>query len=74
MAIRAKHDMEVGLMKDLEEFGRWLDEEIRHVKKVVDTEIRPTAEKKFASALRAASGKLAEMAAELEKRAPRSGA
>jgi len=57
-------------MKQFEDFGRWLDEEIQNVKRVVETEIRPTAEKKFISALRAASGKLAEMAADLEKRAP----
>ena len=61
-------------MKQFEDFGRWLDEEIQHVKHVVATEIRPTAELKFISALRAASGKLAQMAEDLEKRAPRQGA
>ncbi|HLW99336.1 MAG TPA: hypothetical protein VKR82_11875 [Candidatus Acidoferrales bacterium] len=61
-------------MKQFEDFGRWLEEEIQHVKHLVETEIRPAAEKNFISALRAASGKLAEMAAELEKRAPRPGA
>lgn len=55
-------------MKDLEEFGRWLDQEIEHVKHVVETEIRPTAEKKLAAALKAASEKLGEFAKEIEAR------
>ncbi len=61
-------------MKDFEEFGRWLDEEMERVKKVVETEIRPTAEQKVISALRTASGKLAEVAKELEERRKRAGA
>ncbi len=55
-------------MKDFEEFGQWLDKEIEHVKHVVETEIRPTAEKKLAAALRAASEKLGEFAKEIESR------
>lgn len=55
-------------MKDFEEFGQWLDKEIEHVKQVVETEIRPTAEKKLAAALRAASEKLGEFAKEIESR------
>ena len=47
---------------------------MKRVKHVVETEIRPTAEKKFISALRTASGKLAEMAKELEERRKGSGA
>lgn len=55
-------------MKDFEDFGRWLDAEIERVKHVVKTEIQPTAEKKFASALKTASAKLSELAQEIESR------
>lgn len=64
-------------MKDFEDFGRWLDQEMKHVKEVVEKEIRPTAEKKVISALKTASAKMAEMAEmakELEERRKRSGA
>lgn len=61
-------------MMEFEEFGRWLDQEIQHVRKVIETEIKPTAEKKFVSALRAASGKLAQMAEDLDNRKQRPGA
>jgi Tfp pilus assembly protein PilN len=61
-------------MKDFEDFGRWLDEEMKHVTEVVEKEIRPTAEKKVISALKKASAKMAEMAKELEERRSRSGA
>jgi hypothetical protein len=60
-------------MTEFEDFGRWLDEEIQHVKQVIEKEIKPTAEKKFVSALKKASSKLAEMAEEIEKRKARSG-
>jgi hypothetical protein len=56
-------------MKDFEDFGRWLDEEVQRVRKVIETEIKPTAEKKTISALKIASKKLSQMAEELEKRA-----
>ncbi len=55
-------------MTDFEDFGHWLDKEIEHVKQVVETEIRPTAEKKLVAALRAASEKLGEFAKEIESR------
>jgi hypothetical protein len=55
-------------MKDFEDFGRWLDEEVQRVRKVIETEIKPTAEKKTISALRIASRKFSQMAEELEKR------
>jgi hypothetical protein len=61
-------------MKDFEDFGRWLDEEVKRVRQVIETEIKPTAEKKTISALRIASKKLSEMAKELEKRAARKSA
>ncbi|HUK31129.1 MAG TPA: hypothetical protein VLV89_08445 [Candidatus Acidoferrum sp.] len=61
-------------MKDFEEFGRWLDEEMRHVKQVVEKEIKPTAEAKVISALKIASAKMAEMAKELEERRARKSA
>lgn len=60
-------------MMEFEDFGRWLDKEIEHVREVIKTEIQPTAEKKFVSALKKASSKLAEMAEEIEKRKARSG-
>lgn len=59
---------------EFEDFGRWLDEEIKHVRHVIETEIKLTAEEKFITVLRAASGKLAQMAEELEKRSSRQGA
>ena len=58
-------------MKDFEDFGRWLDEEVKRVRKVIETEIMPTAEQKTISALKIASKKLSQMAEELEKRAAR---
>jgi hypothetical protein len=61
-------------MKEFEDFGRWLDEEMERVKHVVKTEIQPTAEKKVAAALRIASAKMAEIAKELEERRKRAGA
>lgn len=60
-------------MTEFEDFGRWLDEEIQRVRKVIETEIKPTAEAKFVSALKKASSKLAEMAEDIEKRKARSG-
>lgn len=59
-------------MKDFEDFGKWLDEEIEHVKQVVKTEIQPKAEKDLAAALRTASEKLTQLAQELESRPGRS--
>jgi Tfp pilus assembly protein PilN len=61
-------------MTDFEDFGRWLDEEMKHVKEAVEKEIRPTAEKKVISALKTASAKMAKMAKELEERRARKGA
>ena len=61
-------------MKDFEDFGRWLDEEVKRVRQVIETDIKPTAEKKTISALRIASKKLSKMAEELEKRAARKNA
>jgi len=55
-------------MKDFEDFGKWLDEEIEHVKHVVKTEIQPQAEQNLAAALRTASEKLTKLAQELESR------
>jgi len=55
-------------MKDFEDFGKWLDEEIEHVKRVVKTEIQPKAEKNIVSALRTASEKLSKLAQELDER------
>jgi len=61
-------------MKDFEEFGRWLDEEVQRVRHVIETDIKPTAEKKCISALKIAAEKLSSMAKELEERAARKGA
>jgi len=70
---RLKRRAGVAKMPDFEDFGRWLDKEIDHVKEVIEKEIRPTAEQKFVSALKIASAKLAQMAEEIEKRKARSG-
>jgi hypothetical protein len=61
-------------MKDFEEFGRWLDEEVQRVRHVIETDIKPTAEKKCISALKIAAEKLSSMARELEERAARKSA
>jgi len=61
-------------MKDFEDFGRWLDEEVQRVRKVIEKDVKPTAEKKCISALKIASEKLSQMAEELEKRAKRKSA
>jgi hypothetical protein len=61
-------------MKDFEDFGRWLDEEVQRVRHVIETDIKPTAEKKCISALKIASKKLSSMAEELEKKASRKNA
>jgi hypothetical protein len=61
-------------MMEFEEFGRWLDKEIERVREVIKTEIQPTAEQKFVSALRIASKKLSQMAEEVEKRKKKPGA
>ncbi len=61
-------------MKDFEDFGRWLDEEVQRVRHVIETDIKPTAEKKCISALKIASEKLSSMAKELEERAARKSA
>jgi hypothetical protein len=58
-------------MKDFEDFGRWLDEEVQRVRKVIESDIKPTAEKKCISALKIASKKLSSMAEELEKKTSR---
>jgi hypothetical protein len=62
------------VMKDFEDFGRWLDEEVQRVRQVIETDIKPTAEKKCISALRIASEKLSSMAEELQKRVARKSA
>jgi hypothetical protein len=61
-------------MDDIKDFGRWIEEEVKRVKHVVETEISPTAEKKAIEGLRFASAKLAEFAEKLEKRAKRASA
>ena len=61
-------------MKDFEDFGRWLDEEVQRVRQVIETDINPTAEKKCISALKIAAQKLSSMAEELEKKTSRKSA
>jgi ribosomal protein L16/L10AE len=61
-------------MKDFEDFGRWLDEEVQRVRQVIETDIKPTAEKKCISALKTAAKKLSSMAEELEKKTSRKSA
>ncbi len=56
-------------MDDFKDIGRWIEEEVKRVKHVVETEVSPMAEKKAIQALRIASTKLAEFAEKLEKRA-----
>ena len=71
---RPKRNWEGFAVKDFEEFGRWLDEEVQRVRKVIETDVKPTAEQKCISALKIASEKLSQMAEELEKRAKRKSA
>jgi hypothetical protein len=61
-------------VKDFEDFGRWLDEEVQRVRHVIETDIKPTAKKKCISALKIAAEKLSSMAEELEKKASRKSA
>lgn len=61
-------------MKDFEDFGRWLDDEVKRVRHVIETDIKPTAEKKCISALKIAAKKSSSMAEELEKKASRKNA
>jgi hypothetical protein len=61
-------------MNDFKDFGRWIEEEVKRVKHVVETEVSPTAQKKVIEGLRMASEKLAQIAEKLEKRANRASA
>ncbi|HEX9760083.1 MAG TPA: hypothetical protein VGA40_04150 [Candidatus Acidoferrales bacterium] len=57
-------------MRSLEDIGRAVDLEIERLREFLDSEVRPTAEKRMAQALRAASKKLGELAAEIEPPGP----
>ena len=55
-------------MDKFEEFGRRLDEELTRLRKYVEDEVAPEAEKRTAQFLREASEKLAEASRKLESR------
>ena len=61
-------------MPSLEEVGRKIDAEIDRLRRLFETEVRPTTERRAAELLRAASQRLADLAGELESRnAPSAG-
>ena len=59
-------------MVNLEDVGRKLDREIEKLRRFVETELRPTTERKAIKVLRAASERLGKLAEELESRASHS--
>ena len=58
-------------MPNLEDIGRRIDRELTKLRRFLETEFRPTTERKAVEALRGASRRLAEVADQLEARAAR---
>lgn len=58
-------------MPNFEQVGRKIDEELQKLRKFLETELKPTTERKAIEALRKASKRLAEAADQLEARAAR---
>ena len=56
-------------MRNLEEVGRKLDRELNKLRHFLETELRPTTERKSVELLRNASKRLSELAEEIESRA-----
>jgi len=54
---------------NLEDVGRKLDRELEKLRRFVETELRPTTERKAIKVLRAASERLGKLAEEIESRA-----
>lgn len=61
-------------MASLEELGRKLDEEMEKLRRFVESEVVPKTGRRAAELLRAASKRLADLAAELESRGARTSA
>ena len=59
-------------MVNLEAVGRKLDRELEKLRRFVETELRPTTERKAIKVLRAASERLGKLAEEIESRAGQS--
>ena len=55
-------------MASFEDFGRQIDEDIERLRKYINEEFRPGAERKSVEWLRKAADKLSEVAAEIERR------
>ena len=61
-------------MNEFEEIGRRLDRELKRLAEYLENEVRPKAQAKTITALRKASQRLEQAAAELEARASRANA
>lgn len=55
-------------MTNFEEFGRRVDEEVEKLRQYIESQFKPNAERRTAEWLRAAARKLADAAAEIERR------
>lgn len=66
--IQAAHHLERTNMDKFEEIGKRLDEELTRLRKFVEEDFAPEAEKRSATFLREVSEKLTEAAGWLEKR------
>jgi hypothetical protein len=55
----------------LEDVGRKLDRELEKLRRFLETELRPTTERKAVEVLRTASKRLGKLAEEIESRASR---
>jgi len=58
-------------MVNLEDVGRKLDRELEKLRRFLETELRPTTERKAVEVLRTASKRLGKLAEEIESRASR---
>lgn len=55
-------------MANFEEVGRVIDREVEKLRQFIEGEVKPTTERQLATALRAASKRLGELAEKLEAR------
>lgn len=54
-------------MKDFQDFGRAVDEELKKLRRFFEKDIRPPTQQGLVRAMRAASSRLAKLADELER-------
>ena len=58
-------------MPNFEQVGRTIDQELEKLRRYIETEVKPTTQRRVVQALRRASRRLAEVARELEARGPK---